>query len=78
MAGGGAEESREAGDGEVGGAIGRERGAEKAQRDKNKLKVANEKRVREISLCASRHVCRSKRERKRRRLAPFEMTVGAM
>jgi len=31
---------------------------------------------REISLCASRHVCRSKREKKKRRLAPFEMTVG--
>jgi hypothetical protein len=34
----------------------------------------DEKR-REISLFASRHVCGSKRERKRRRLAPFEMTV---
>src|SRR5579859_2774862 len=30
---------------------------------------------REISLFASRHVCRSKREGKKRRLAPFEMTV---
>jgi len=37
------EELREAGDGEVAGAIGRERGAEKAQRDRDKLKMANEK-----------------------------------
>jgi len=37
------EELREAGDGEVAGAIARERGAEKAQRDRDKLKMANEK-----------------------------------
>jgi hypothetical protein len=30
-----------------------------------------------ISLYASRHVCRGKREKKKRRLAPFEMTGGA-
>jgi hypothetical protein len=35
-------------------------------------------RRREISLFASRHVCRSKRERKRRWLAPLEMTVGVV
>ena len=36
-------ELREAGDGEVAGAIGHERGTEKAQRDKDKLKITNEK-----------------------------------
>ena len=37
------EQLREAGDGEVAGAIGHERGTEKAQRDKDKLKITNEK-----------------------------------
>jgi hypothetical protein len=37
------EELREAGDGEVAGAIADEQGTEKAQRDKDKLELANEK-----------------------------------
>ena len=36
-------------------------------------KAKSEKR-REISRCANRHVRRSEREKKKRRLAPFEMT----
>jgi len=37
--------------------------------------MGRKERGREISLFAGRHVCRSKRERKKRRPAPFEMTV---
>ena len=43
MDGGRSEGFHEAADGNVAGAIGRERGAEKAQRGKDKLKMANEK-----------------------------------